>query len=510
MDRQGMGVRPNILLITTDQQRHDHLGLAGVQGVDTPHLDRLGNEGMHLCRAYCPSPLCTPARVSMLTGRYPSSHGAYSIGVTADPFPGPTVADLLRDAGYATALIGKTHFVRRAEEESHMLGRTVRSSEDFRRFGGPYLGFEHVRASKAHNIDGEPAMHYQLFLEDAGVDYRPWYPKLHGEKHGRRCGAWEIPAELHPTAWVAAETEQFIRHQSMGSPWFCWASIEDPHAPFVCPEPWYSNVRAQDLAPYPGPYPGEFDDKPPFYRWLHENREAGWNEQWQSLMDDVGVPCVFPEPAWDAQWQAALQATLGMIAFIDDRVGSILHTLQETGQAENTLVIFTSDHGEMHGHHGLWGKGLTAYEDCQRVPMLAWGPGLVPTTGRTDALVNLVDLPSTFLSLADVPIPAGWHGADMAPLLTGRTDRVQDETLIELRATEASVYQHTMVTDRHKLVVYRDQDWGELYDLAADPDQLRNLWTEPGHAALRGELLLRMNQAQLRRQRHVAPRRSFA
>jgi uncharacterized sulfatase len=197
-----------------------------------------------------------------------------------------------------------------------------------------------------------------------------------------------------------------------------------------------------------------------------------------------------------------------MMAFIDDRLGAIMRTLEETGQAENTVIVFTSDHGELHGHHGLWHKGLTAYDDCQRVPLLAWGAGVQPR-GTTDALANLVDLPRTIMALAGAEAPLGIQGADLSPVLRGEADRVQDETLIEFQATH-KVFQYTMVTDTHKLIVYRDSDEGELYDRAADPDQYENLWNRPEHAALKTRLLQQFLQAVMRQTGKQPERLSFA
>ena len=198
------------------------------------------------------------------------------------------------------------------------------------------------------------------------------------------------------------------------------------------------------------------------------------------------------------------------MAFLDDRIGAILRALEQTGQANNTVVVFTSDHGEMHGHHGFWGKGLPAWEDCQRVPFLVWGPGLVNRIGTTQALANLVDLPRTFLSMAGLPLPYGMQGADLSPILRGQAQSVQDWTMIETRPTHLTVYQQTLVTDRYKLVVYRDQTYGELYDLHNDPDQYVNLWDRPEHAKLRGEMLLKFAQATMQKEGVRNPRQAFA
>ena len=225
--------------------------------------------------------------------------------------------------------------------------------------------------------------------------------------------------------------------------------------------------------------------------------------------DGCGVPSSFYTPERDARSRAALQATLGMVAFVDDRVGAMLAALEETGQADRTVVLFTTDHGEMHGHHGFWGKGLTAYDDCQRVPLLAWGPGRVAARGTVDALANLVDLPRTVLGLCGVDEPLGIEGVDLGPVLDGSAEGVRDWTLVECQATER-IYQQTFITDGYKLVLYRDSDDAELYDMREDPDQYVNLWRRPGDEALKRELLHRVARANMQREGRVTPRRSFA
>lgn len=509
--------RPNILFITTDQQRFDHLGLKGLRAIDTPNLDRLGTEGVHFDRAYCPSPVCTSTRVSLLTGRYPSSHLAYTIGVTPDPFPGPTLPEVLARSGYATALFGKTHFVRRADEARHMAGGVEPDPAFFRRWRGPYLGFQTFEGSTGHTINNVPAMHYRAFLEDAGVDYRPWFPQMTGTYDHQACGSWNIPEAWHDTEWVTGLTGRFIEEQPVDRPWFCWASYQDPHEPHLCPEPWFSRVRTEHMPTYPGFREGEFDQKPGIYRMCREKDFGPLNDwvgapagQGGAVREEATVPSCFGEPDKDAQAGAALQATLGMIAFLDDRLGQLISRLERSGQLENTIIVWTSDHGEMHGHHGLWGKGLAAFEDCQRVPLLAWGPNHIRSRGTVSGLANLVDLPSTFLSLAGLNRPQEWQGVDLSPVLRGESDSVQDAILIELRATRHTLNQHTLVTDRHKLVVYRHTDEGELYDLQEDPDQYRNLWDDPVARDLRATLLLRLARLHMEREPVGPTRQSFA
>lgn len=460
---------PNILLITTDQQRFDHLGVAGEPGIKTPHLDQLAQRGAWLRRAYCPSPICTPTRLSLLTGRYPSSHGGYSIGVTVNPFPSPTLPELLAAGGYATALVGKTHFVARSDEHAHIRGIDTAVDEDFRNWSGPYLGFGYVRVSSGHTINCIPNMHYREFIEKTGTDYRRWFPQMSPGYDNLIAGAWALPDDLHDTNWVAQESIEWLNRQE-SKPWFLWASFQDPHEPFVCPEPWFSQVDQDVLRTYSGPPSHGFQDRPDFYADVLKHGESGWGV----IDDGYGVPCVFRWPRMDAQARVALQATAGMVRFLDHRIGQILNKLEATGRLENTIVIFTSDHGEMHGHHGYWGKGLMAFDDCQRVPLLISGPG-VALRGACDALVNLVDLPRTILSLAGLATPATWQGVDLGPLLQNKVREVQAETFIECQAT-ANIFQLTCVTGSYKMVLYRDCESGEFYDLANDPDQQENLW----------------------------------
>lgn len=487
--------RPNILLITTDQQRADHSGLQSTPGLHTPNLDRLGQEGICFDRAYTCSPLCTPARLSLITGQYPSVHCGWTIGSTPDPFPRPMLVEQLNKAGYRTGIVGKHHFVSRRDEDAHIRSHVPEAKDDpdfYRNHHGPYVGFQAAYLSTGHTTNTRPAEHYRVFLEDAGVDFSQWFPQESDPACDlRECGSWNIPVEYHDTRWCRETAERVIGDFSDGEqPWFVMLNFQDPHSPWRCPEPYYSAVKEEEIETYADFRAGEFDDRPAFYNDLHRG-------DYSSTQDAFKTPCCYPHNFVEGNHEnkMRLRATIGMVHFIDDEIGHLLAFLERTGQLDHTLIIFTSDHGELHGHHGLWEKGLPAYEDCQRIPMLMRGPA-VHAKGKSDALISLADLPKTILHSAGVEIPQGMQGISQLPVLSGECDSVRDACLIELRATE-QLYQKTLVTDRYKLVLYEQLDEGELYDLQNDPNQYSNLWKNPEYAQLRQNLMHQMIRTEM-------------
>lgn len=508
MDR----TQPNILFITTDQQRWDSLSFYGTPGYRTPNLDRLARQGVNFARAYCPTPVCTPARVSMITGQYPTRHGAYQIGMEVVPaLEGPTMGGLLRDAGYSTAIIGKTHFVARFLEEQHVAGeRNPRIEKpdptpDFwHEFDGPYLGFDFVRHCQSHTSDRLPNAHYRAWLEDKGLNL----DNLHSEKAYRstktlrevnRYGRWEIDPELTQTAWITEQSIDWIREQhAAGRPWMCWASHQDPHPPYVCPEPYYSAVdmAGVDLG---GRREGEWNDKPPLYHRFAESGEWGDSSAEEFLDPDCpskNIPA-HSDYSWVEKPAEAIRAYIGMCNMIDEHVGRLVATLDELGVRENTLIVFTTDHGDNLGRHGLWQKGIGAYDDCQRLPAIAsWPAAQAGPVGTTQSAFNLVDVLPTFLDAAGAAIPPFVQGVSQLPVIRGETGMLREWALVDFLATP-SLHQQTFVCDGYKLVIYRHAPYGELYDLSEDPEQYTNLFDSPDHIELKMSLMQRLVQANM-------------
>ncbi len=507
-----MSARPNLLLITTDQQRWDSLSLYGRPGYRTPVLDRLASEGVCFDRAYCPSPVCTPARVSILTGQYPTRHGAYEIGMSPVPaLSQPTIATHLAAAGYRTALVGKTHFVARCIEEQHVAGVAEPSAEGedppeefWDTFDGPYVGFEFVRHCQSHTCDRPPNAHYRSWLRSRGLDLDYLH---HGRKtrHGesgenvvRRVnpyGSWAIDEAHTQTAWINEESLRWIEQQhASGEPWFCWVSQQDPHPPYVCPEPYFDSVDMTDVD-LGGLRPGETECKPPLVRNFMEGRY--WTEEPDiHYWDGINVPALSTYEQVRDPYRA-VKAYIGMCAMVDTYVGRLLDTLEAMGARENTLVVFTSDHGDLLGRHGMWGKGAAAYDDCQRIPAVAaWPAGQKTATGRTSAAFNLVDILPTFLDAAGVGLPPFVQGVSQLPVIRGEKECVRDWALVDYLAT-VKLHQQTLVHGDWKLVVYRHADYGELYNLAEDPEQYQNLFDDPSGVEIRMRMLQRLSRANM-------------
>lgn len=501
--------RPNILLITTDQQRWDALGRLN-PAIKTPNIDRLCDRGILFERAYCPSPVCTSSRVSILTGQYPSRHGCYTIG-TSLPEDYPTIPQELSQQGYFTGLIGKAHFRSCIAPDSFEAAPHIHDREFFRKWNGPYHGFEHCQLVIGHTTEPHSAgMHYGLWLEDRGVAIENYFGS---QFPYTGFGQWDLPEDLHPSKWVADCTLEAINKAAASDrPFFVWASFQDPHNPCVVPEPWASMYDPQEVPLRPGYRDGEFDDRAPFYR------EAAFATQ-NSYGDDP----LFPngEHDWftsfgnafckysgtDDERRKITASYYGMVSLLDHQVGRILDHLEATGQLGNTIIVFTTDHGELLGHHGLWWKGLPTFEDVQRVPLIVAHPQCKTPGARSRALQSLVDFGATFLSATGTPAPFGQQGVDQSQSWIDPNCATRDQVLIEFRPTEGAFMQTTVVAEEGKLVLYNQRpEYNELYDLNNDPDQSRNLWMREESRALRERLMLRFADAELQKEGILRPR----
>lgn len=495
--------RPNILLITSDQQHWKALGRENPE-ISTPHLDRLAAEGTQFTRAYCPNPTCTPTRASILTGMYPSQHGAWSLGAKL-PESVPTVGSYLQAAGFDCSLIGKAHFQPLATTPEHPSLEAypvLQNLEFWRSFNGPFYGFNHVELARNHGDEAHVGQHYALWMESKGAkDWRKYFRPPTGGTPAQ-YGRWNIPEELHYNTWITersiarlearAETEQ---------PFFLWASYFDPHPPYVVPAPWDTMYDPARLT-VPAIVPGEHDRNPPHFK-LTQEPQPDFSEWQETAMYNHGLHGHLRAPEDRAR---DLAIYYGMVSLMDQGIGRILARLDALGLAEDTLVVFTSDHGHFLGQHGLIAKGPFHYEDVLRVPFIARWPGRIAAGRRSDALQSLVDLAPTFLEAAGLRVPEMMSGLSQRAVWTGESPAVRDHVLVENRHQPSAIHLRSYVDARYKLTVYRDRPYGELFDLAADPDELNNLWSEGSAQPLKNELLARLISAELAKEPLWMPR----
>ena len=496
-----MNQQPNILLITSDQQHWNTLSCMGSEA-QTPALDKLASEGTLFERAYCPNPTCTPTRASIITGKYPSQHGAYSLGTKLSENQ-TTIGELLQKEGYDASLIGKAHFQPLRETEEHPSLESyplLRDLEFWKNFKGPFYGFNHVELARNHTDETHAGQHYALWMEEKG--FTDWEDHFQTEWHEYDFGkgktnppqkhGWTIPEEFHYNNWIyertAARLDKMERDEK---PFFMWASFFDPHPPYLIPEPW-DKMYDPDEVTVPGISPGERERMPlPTRLTQEENPDFS---QWE---EPEGNDCHGFQSHLTPRDELAkdIATYYGMVSCLDKYVGKIMDHLDSLGLADNTMVVFTSDHGHYFGHHGLTAKGAFHYEDGIKVPMIVRWPGKVPAGQRSTALQSLVDYTTTFLSAAGLPIPRDMTGKNQLPVWTGNSDSARDHILVENRHQPNKLYELTYVDNRYKINTFSGADYGEIYDLENDPGERVNLWDDPDHIELKAGLLLKLVQA---------------
>jgi uncharacterized sulfatase len=495
--------RPNILLLTSDQQHWQTLSCLNRE-ITTPNLDRLASEGTLFTRAYCPNPTCTPTRASIITGQYPSQHGAWSLG-TRLPENAHVVGEDFTAAGYLTALIGKAHLqpLRSTPEYPSLEAVPVMQDLDFwRGFHGPFYGFEHVELTRNHTDEYLVGQHYAIWMEERGCsNWRDYFRPPTGNNSSQRW-RWLIPERYHYDTWIAERTCALLeRCRSQGRPFLLWASFPDPHPPYLVPEPWDSVYDPARLT-IPAVTPGEHDRNPPHFQLTqHPHPDfSAWSETGFTMH---GFHSHLRDRAALARDVAIYYA---MVTLMDKYIGVILDKLDALDLSGETLVVFTSDHGHLYGQHGLVAKGAFHYEDLIRVPLIARWPGRVRAGRRESALQSLVDLAPTFLRAADLPVRMTMAGLDQNAVWLGQAASVRDHVIVENRHEPTTIHLRTYVDRRYKLTVYYNQPYGELFDLEGDPGEVHNLWDDPAHAALKAQLTAKLLSAEMGKEPLFMPR----
>lgn len=497
--------KPNILLITSDQQHWSTIGVLNKE-IQTPNLDRLASHGMLFERAYCPNPTCTPSRASIITGQYPSQHGAWTLG-TKLLEDRHTLGEDFQQAGYRTALIGKAHFQPLQGTDEYVSLESYPLLQDlayWKQNHGPFYGFEHIELARNHTNEAHVGQHYALWMEERGCEnWRDYFLPPTGSLDPSVKHSWPIPEKYHYNSWIAERTNAKLReYRKEREPFFLWASFFDPHPEYLVPEPWASMYDPQQLT-LPKVTPGEHERNPPHFQKTQEAepdfsylRETG-----------MGLHGYHSHVTLSADEQRRNMATYyGMITMMDHYIGQILDELEESGLADDTLVVFTSDHGHLFGQHGLHAKGGFMYEDLIRVPMIARWPGHIPAGRRSRAIQSLVDFAPTFLNMIEAPVPFSMSGIDQSSVWSGAEAPAREHAICEFRHEPTSIHQKTYVDERYKITVYYNQTYGEIFDLSADPDETHNLWNDPDCEGLKSELLMKYVWAELGKEPLYMPR----
>jgi arylsulfatase A-like enzyme len=494
-----MSSQPNILLITSDQQHYSTLGVTNPK-IKTPNLDRLAREGTRFDRAYCNNPVCSPSRSTIITGLYPTWHGCWSIGVKlAEDVP--TVGELFREHGYDTTLIGKAHFqpLKSLPEQSSLEAQpTLRDLDFWRNFQGPWYGFQHIEIARNHADEAHAGQHYGIWMEETGLgNWRDYFqdwptdPDTPRREHG-----WELPEEYHYSVWTAERTIANIeRSVEAGKPFFLWSSFHDPHPPYLVPEPWAS-IYDPDEMELGVLEPGELEAMPPQFGKTQEERPdfSAWQE---TEFGNHGFHSHLIDPE---KMKKNMAVYYGMVSLMDREIGRILDALDRLRIADNTIIVFTTDHGHFLGQHGLIAKGAFHYEDLLRLPFLVRWPNHVPAGEVSDALQGLIDLAPTFLCAAEIPVPGLMQGVNQLPVWQGEAESARDNVLVEFRHQPTALHLRTYIDERYKLTIYRNQEYGELFDLQEDPEERCNRWDDPSYAEIKHRLFQRFLNAEIERE----------
>ena len=456
--------RPNILWICTDQQRYDTIGALGNDAIRTPNLDRLASEGVAFKRAYSQSPVCTPSRASFLTGRYPSTLHVNRNGNAFFPAGIPLITRSLADSGYDCGLVGKLHL-------SAADGRVEARPDD----GYRVFLWSHHPSPETFWPTKDHA--YQRWLEDQGVQWAT----THGTSQGYGWapqGEYSagIDTQYHQTTWCADETIAFLQQDREG-PWLMSVNPFDPHPPLDPPAEYLARMNDRPLPS-------------PLFR----------PEELRSQLAFSGIDHQTETPIAPSEYdpRAMIAAYYAEIELIDTQVGRMLDALERTGQRDNTIVIFTSDHGEMLGDHGLRLKGCRFYEGAVHVPLIISWPGQISQGIQRNALVELTDIVPTLCDAVGFATPPETQGRSLWPLLTDRQAADTHREFVRCEYHDAltgpygqyASHANMIYDGRYKLIAYHGHEIGELYDLQRDPDEYENLWYAPSaqtskHALIR-------------------------
>ena len=435
----------NILFLMDDQHRGDCIGAAGADWLETPNLDKLASEGVLFRKAYSSIPSCLPARTALLTGKSPWAHGILGYYNPADRYE-YEMPRMFSDAGYRTNAVGKNHFV------------PMRNTH----------GYETVLLEEGWHsvINGDPKCDYQLWFEHVAPELDMNATGLHYTDH--RGGRNFVFADsLHPTHWTAQRAINFLKSYKESQPWFLKVSFQRPHPPFDPPKRWHDRYGDKS---FPMPKVGIWAEK------KYGDKKGSLENMTNATSGNFSEEDI----------RSALQSYYAGISYVDEQIGRVIQVLKSRGEYENTLILFTADHGDMMGDNHIWRK-CRAYEGSANVPMiLRWPENISVESSRgkiRNELIELRDVLPTFLDAAGMPKPAEMDGESMLGILNGKNWR----SILDLE--HAQIYEPdnawTCLTDgKYKYIYFTLTGQQQLFDLSNDPNELIDLALENEHSQL--------------------------
>ena len=494
-----MTEKKNVLFIITDAQRVDHLGCYGNSILKTPNIDRLASEGIRFSNYFCTNSICMPNRATLITGVYPNVHGIRSNGMNLSENV-PTIIETLRRRGWYTAARGKIHhqyWMAPFKHKYHSmegLDEWADKKITSKNFPQPYYGYEDVEVISGNGTIC--AGHYLEWLEEKS-------PKIADEMRKKvknydllfslYCD--EIPEDLYNTTYVKERTLAFLEDYAQSKygdkPFYLHCSFPDPHYPIYPPKRFQDLYKSEDMV-----LPPNFGD----IQNLYQHEYLGYH------LKNPPFKKAFIRESTEEEVKKITALTYAAIGYVDACVGQILASLENLGLAEDTIVIFSSDHGDLMGDHGLLFKGPCPYNGVLQLPLIMKVPGITKPGTVSDSLVSSIDYPKTILKLLEIKEryhPPDMQGFDFTPVLKNPNVKVRDFCFIENDEEIGPLKSRIrhLITDDYKLTIYESKPgFGDIYDRNEDPHELNNLWYNKNFKEKRFELVDKLLHENLKAQ----------
>lgn len=495
----------NIVFITSDQQHWNTIGKFNNE-LHTPNLDRLCKNGTYYSRAYTVNPTCTPTRATWITGMMPSQHGAWTLGTKLMENV-HTITQDFKKSHYKTALIGKAHFQPLQSPkgyESVESYETLKNLEFWKTFNDThtFYNFDHVELARNHTNEHLVGQHYALWMEEKGLtNWKDYFRQPVGNMT-EDTRIWAIDEEFHYDTWIAERTNALLEQYSKNNDnFFLWASFLDPHPPYMVCEPWASMYDPEKITVHQL----RTDDdcgRSPFLEITRQKKpdtsaykKSGYGlhgvashvHNYDNLKKDVAI-------------------YYGMVSMMDHYIGKILDKLDELNLTDNTLIVFTTDHGHFYGHHGLTAKGPFMYEDLLKIPFIVSHPQAKTRGTVSTAMQSSLDIAQTLLDICEIQTPDGMSGVSQKDVWTGHKDTARNHVLCEHNHERNSINLRTYINEQYKITIYYGMDCGDIFDLINDPDELHNLWDKPEYTTLKQQLMFEFLQAEMAKEPKFMPR----